>query len=105
MNGIWGGQNENTAIMDSSNQPQTMLQKDKGREIHLVVHLQFQVTLLSANHKFRGNGPLIFEDARPLGPALVVLVLEVGVQDQLVHRLSEVSRVPPENLIRLKVSR
>ena len=84
---------------------QAMLQKDTGREFHLVVHIQFQVTLLSANHKFRGNGPLIFEDARPLGPALVVLVLEVGVQDQLVHRLSEVPRVPPENLIRLQVSR
>ena len=59
------------------------------------------LTLLSANHEFGGNCPLIFEDARPLGPTHIVLILEVGVQHQSVHWLSETPRVPPENLKKL----
>ena len=60
---------------------------------------------MSAHHEFGRNCPFILEDARPLGPAHVVLVLEVRVQDQLVHRLSEVPRVPPENLNKLRLSK
>ena len=56
------------------------------------------LTLLSADHEFRGNCPLIFQNARPLGPTHIVLILEVGVQDQSVHWLIKTPRVPPENL-------
>ena len=58
------------------------------------------VALLCADHELGGYGPLVLQDAGPLGKASVCvgLVLQVGVQDQLLHRLSELASVPPQNL-------
>ena len=58
------------------------------------------IALLCANHELGGYGPLILQDAGPLGKACVCvgLVLQIGVQDQLLHRVGELASVPPQNL-------
>ena len=58
------------------------------------------IALLCAYHELGGYGPLVLQDAGPLGEACVsvCLVLQVGVQDQLLHRLGKLASVPPQNL-------